>query len=203
MALREIVKFIEKETQEIVYTAFKDELKTTDVNHRPTDRIINTAQQLTTYRERVEHYLKEHRHESAIRKLTHNMPISAAELESLERILHSQELGGDPEALKTAMKDKSLGAFIRNILGLEQSVAQQLFADYLQNQQLNASQMIFIQNIIQYLTKNGVLDIDMLYEAPFSYIHSDGIDGVFDEQQADHIISILEQVNLNAGDGVA
>ncbi|WP_216597608.1 DEAD/DEAH box helicase family protein [Persicobacter sp. CCB-QB2] len=199
LALREIVKFIEKETQEIVYTAFKDELKTGDIKIRDTDRIINTAHQLTTYRERVEHYLKQHRHETAIHKLTHNIPITSAELEQLERILHSEELGGNPEELKDAMKDKPLGAFIRSILGLEQSVAQSLFADYLNNQKLTATQMNFINMIVQYLKKNGVMDIGQLYESPFSHIHSDGIDGVFGDQQADHIIGILEQVNLNAG----
>jgi len=46
------------------------------------------------------------------------------------------------------------------------SAAQAAFAEFIQAGTLAADQMTFINNIITYLTKNGIIDKQMLFEAP-------------------------------------
>lgn len=52
--------------------------------------------------------------------------------------------------------------------------------------------------IIDFLTKNGVVDPGMLFESPFTQFHLEGVIGVFDEDNTHKIINILERINLNA-----
>ena len=60
--------------------------------------------------------------------------------------------------------------------------------------------MTFINNIISYLTKNGTIDKNMLFEAPFTNIRDQGLFGVFDDDaQAMNVIKLIDGVNENAG----
>ena len=61
-----------------------------------------------------------------------------------------------------------------------------------------AVQMTFINNIISYLTKNGMIDKAMLFEPPFTNIHQDGLIGVFDDVGARKVIQLVNDVNENA-----
>ena len=59
--------------------------------------------------------------------------------------------------------------------------------------------MTFINTIISYLSKNGTIDKNMLYQPPFTDLNDQGISGVFDND-ADlvKIIKIIDLVNDNA-----
>ena len=94
--------------------------------------------------------------------------------------------------------DKPLGVFIRNIVGMNQSAAQDAFADFIQAGSLSADQMVFINTIITYLTKNGTIDKAMLFEPPFTNLHQDGVIGLFEEAAATKVIKLIDQVNENA-----
>jgi type I restriction enzyme R subunit len=91
-----------------------------------------------------------------------------------------------------------LGVFIRSIIGLDITAAQEAFAEFLNNGNLKADQVTFIQNIINYLNKNGTIEPSMLFEPPFTDINDYGLNGVFDDTSAYKIISIVEHVNENA-----
>jgi type I restriction enzyme R subunit len=52
-----------------------------------------------------------------------------------------------------------------------------------------------IENIIDYLTQNGVMNPGLLYEPPFTDSHSEGLDGVFRDDDADQIISLVRSFN--------
>ena len=43
-----------------------------------------------------------------------------------------------------------------------------------------------------------MLDIGTLYEAPFTDISSEGIDGIFSSKDADNIIYLINSINQNA-----
>jgi len=59
-------------------------------------------------------------------------------------------------------------------------------------------QMTFINNIISYLSSNGIIDKKMLFEAPFTNIHDQGLFGVFDDAEVVQVIKLIDRVNLNA-----
>lgn len=71
-------------------------------------------------------------------------------------------------------------------------------ADFIQAGTLSANQMTFINTIITYLTKNGIIDKTMLFESPFTNIHDQGLLGVFDDAQATKVIKLIDRVNENA-----
>jgi type I restriction enzyme R subunit len=94
--------------------------------------------------------------------------------------------------------DKPLGEFIRGIVGLDVTAARAAFADFIQAGNLRADQMNFINNIISYLTSNGMIDKKMLFEAPFTNIHDQGLFGVFDDAGAGKVLKLIDGVNQNA-----
>ena len=52
-----------------------------------------------------------------------------------------------------------------------------------------------MENIIDYLTQNGVMNPDLLYESPFSDSHSSGLDGVFNDHEADDLVALVRSFN--------
>lgn len=56
-----------------------------------------------------------------------------------------------------------------------------------------------VDQIIEHFRQNGFLEKEILAEQPFTYIHHDGIFGVFEkETDQARIISIVDGVNANA-----
>ena len=121
------------------------------------------------------------------------------ELLKLEEILFDGSERGTKEDFVKEYGKKPLGMFIRSILGLEEAAAKEAFAEFLQVGNLRADQMTFINNIITYLTKNGIIENKILFEPPFTDVNDQGLLGVFDASTAGKIISILDRINDNAG----
>jgi type I restriction enzyme R subunit len=96
------------------------------------------------------------------------------------------------------LSNRNLGGAYLSIIGLDITAAQEAFAEFLNNGNLKADQVTFIQNIINYLNKNGTIEPSMLFEPPFTDINDYGLNGVFDDTSAYKIISIVEDVNENA-----
>lgn len=95
-------------------------------------------------------------------------------------------------------KDLSLKLFIRQIVGLDRNAAKAAFAKYLEGGNFNANQIHFVENIIDYLTQNGVMNPGLLYEPPFTDIHNEGLDGVFNDNKADEIVALVRSFNQNS-----
>lgn len=97
------------------------------------------------------------------------------------------------------MGNLGLGEFIRSVIGLDNEEIEKVFAQYLDANNFNANQIRFIDKIISYLKINGtMLDIGTLYEAPFTDINAEGIDGIFSSKDADNIIYLIKEINKNA-----
>lgn len=196
--LRDLIKYIEYEEREKVYTTFKDYLDTDKIQVR---NVMSGYVQLKSYKDRVESYLRTHKDHIVIHKLTNNLPITAAELKHLEDILFDQSVLGTREDFIREYGEQPLGKFVRSILGMDIQAANAAFAEFLQSGKLDAGQMTFIGNIISFLTKNGTIDKGMLFEPPFTDLHQDGIVGLFDDAEATRIISIVDYINKTAGLG--
>lgn len=196
--IRELVKYIPYEKQENVYTQFKDHLNKEEISEKS---LIPQYQKMPGYRSRVERYVREHRDHIVIHKLTSNQPITSEEVKQLEDILFNEDLCGTREEYEENYGEQPLGTFIRSILGLELSAANEAFAEFINAPGLRADQMTFIKKIITFLTKNGRIDKKMLFEPPFTEQHQDGVIGLFDDAQATRIISIVDEVNSNGDVG--
>ena len=192
--LREIVKFLDVEQQPIYFTSFTDEFDG-DVSEIS---LVYNVNNLDAYKRRVEQYLKENSTHITISKLRNNVPITKSELDELERMLFDQGTIGTKEDFINAYGEQPLGKFIRGIIGLDINAAKKAFAELLSLQSLNSQQIRFIDTIINFLNVKGTVDPAMLFESPFTDVSSDGISGLFDDELATKIISLLERVNENA-----
>ncbi len=197
LALRNLIKYLETQKQEPIYTHFEDDLDYDGIIVR--EPVSTSYVSLQSYKDRVESYIRKNKSHLTIHKLSNNMPITRFELDSLEKIFFTESVAGTRQEFINQFGEKPLGAFIRSVTGLEQAALNEAFADFLQVGVLRADQMTFIKTIISYLTKNGTIDKTMLYESPFTDLNDQGISGVFNND-ADliKIVKIIDHINANA-----
>lgn len=193
LALRELMQYLEQEQKRVLYTNFTDEMS----GRVEEAEIIGGYFNLPAYKKRVEKFIRENEHNITIHRIRNNIPITKAELDELERMLFSIDENADREMLNKVVEGQPLGKFVRSILGLDINAAKSAFADFLNDQRLNTSQINFINTLIDYLCQNGTIDKDMLFDKPFTNIDDQGVAGVF-PQQAGKIISIVDSINANA-----
>ncbi len=193
--LRELIKFLDRDQQENVYTHFEDEIKTDAIQERD---VIKTHIQLQSYRDRVESYIRKNKHHETIKKLNNNIPITRVDLVELEKILFDGDERGTRDDFINEYGDQPLGYFIRSILGLDIKAANAAFASFIQSGNLRADQMTFIKQIISHLTINGTVGMVTLFEPPFTDINDQGLTGVFDDDAVIKVKKIIEQINQNA-----
>ncbi len=191
--IRSLIRLIEKEKRKIVYTHLEDEIL-----FSVTADVMPTYVASESYKQRVETYIRENEDAVVIQKLKQNIPINQSEIEMLEKILFDGKERGTKEDFVKAYGDKPLGHFIRSIVGLNRNAADEAFSEFLKVGNLTANQNQFITQIIDFLTKDGVVDKSKLFEPPFTRFHLGGVFGVFGESKASEIIDILDRINLNA-----
>ena len=195
--LRSLIQFLKDEDKETpVYTDFTDELHLDMVKEVD---VMGTYTSLKSYKDRVEAFIRENRTHLVIDKLYKNLPITTKELESLEQFLLKEALESKDRFIRE-YGEQPLGKFVRNIIGLDIEVTNQLFADFISQGNLNANQITFIQKIINYLNQNGIIEKQLLTQSPFNEQHDQGVFGIFpEEDKFETIIKVINQVNLNAG----
>ena len=194
--LRGLIQFLKDDNKEKpIYSDFDDEL--IEANVKETD-ILASYTRLQSYKDRVESFIRKNRTHLVIDKLYKNIPITPSELELLEQFLMQE--AESKERLFKEYEEQPLGMFVRKILGLDIEVANKHFATFIQEENLNANQITFVNTIIDYLNKNGILDTKMLTQSPFNTQNDNGIIGIFqDEDEKIHkIIHLLKVVNQNA-----
>jgi type I restriction enzyme R subunit len=196
IAIRDLMKYMEGDKVEKVYTTLKDEI---DFANLKEIELLDWTKRLQSYKDRVESYIRKNKNHLTIHKLQNNIPITELELIALEQILFDEDIVGTKEEYQKEYGAQPLGVFIRSIVGLDIQAANAAFSEFMQRGNLRADQMTFIKNIISFLEKNGVIDKAMLFEPPFTDVNDQGLLGVFDEADAHKVISILDKINLNAG----
>jgi type I restriction enzyme R subunit len=56
----------------------------------------------------------------------------------------------------------------------------------------------FIELIVQYLTENGVMDVERLYESPFTDISQQGPEALFLPARVTEVVRVLEEIRERA-----
>jgi type I restriction enzyme R subunit len=201
--LRSLVRFIDKDKREHVYTNFKDQLLTAADAEVP---VYAAAGAL--YRRRVTQFIRDHRDHLAIAKLRANHPLTATDLQALEQLLLQPGVGETREALTDLYRTdgnlddahRTLPAFIRSLVGLDPAAASAAFGAFLNapGRALNVRQQNFIRQIIDYLTNRGVMPIAALYDPPFTHLSATGPDGLFTDPEVTELIAIIQSVNATA-----
>ena len=196
-AMRELVKYLERETQAPVYTHFEDSLELAQVKEGSP---VESYKRLKPYRERVEAYIRKNKEHLVITKLQNNRAITKGELKQLEELIFNEEGAGSKEELIKHYGERPLGIFIRSIVGLSKAALNESFSDFLHRGNLDANQMSFIKTVIDYMAVNGTIHKGALFdESPFNNLHDQGVAGVFDNDGDQvKIFSIIDDVVRNA-----
>lgn len=192
--LRDLVRFIDKDTGRIIYTDFEDTYQPNITEHD----LVFGASNLEAYKKRVSHYIRSHQHYITIHKLRMNVPVTNGELQTLEKMMFEQGEAGTREQFEKAYGSQPLGRFIRSIVGLEVQAAKAALSKFVNAPALNAQQIRFVDTIVQYLTVNGVIDPEALFAPPFTDIATNGLTDVFVKDQAGELVRLIENVNENA-----
>lgn len=196
-AMRDLIKYLEVSKQAPIYTHFEDEIDLSGVVVSEPIKVSYVS--LKSYKDRVESYVRNNRHQLAIDKLSKNIPITQKELESLESILFTEDVAGTKEEFQKQYGNQPLGAFIRRITGLDREALNEAFAEFLRVGNLRADQMTFVKTIISYLSKNGTIEKSLLYEPPFTDVNDQGLSGVFDnDADVFKVVRIIDSINQNA-----
>ena len=192
--IRNLVQFIDdKQSQELVYTDFKDQIgEGVEVGD-----LVQADPSLRNYRQRMERFLRQHLNHAVVRKIHFNQPIFSEDIPALESVLFGQEGMGSKKDFEDNYGDgQPLALMIRKIVGLEPSAAKSVFADFINQYQLDQKQIQFLNKVIDHLTHNGVVEIQELFQQPFTFFHQSGVVGLF-PNQAEEIRDLLESVKRN------
>lgn len=192
--LRELIRFIDSSSGMILYSNFDDEIISGVIDPQPVFNNLN----LDAYRKRMTEYIQRNREHITIHKLRTNQPISKSELSELDRMLFAQGENGTHDQFIKAYGEIPLGQFVRSIVGLDPTAVNVAFSSFINNPSLNAAQIRFLNMIIQYISTNGAVEAEKLFEAPFTEISGHGLLGVFNQQEAEAIVKVIGEVNTRA-----
>lgn len=190
--LRELIRYIPRQERIFYTTDLTDEVISAQwkESHLEND-------DLADYKERVNYYIRQHRNEKVIHKLHTNRPLTEQDVERLEEILWSE--AGSREEYVREYQDKPLGELVREIVGLDMNAAKDAFARYLGDVNLDQRQIYFVNQIVNYVVKNGMVkDMSVLQKSPFTD------QGTIVEIFADltlwsGIRDVIRSINANAG----
>ncbi|MCS6132730.1 DUF4145 domain-containing protein [Clostridium botulinum] len=191
-ALRELLKYLEKQGRQIYYTDFEDMIIAEESNSA-----MYNSNDLKNYRKKVEYYLKEHENELAIFKLKNNKQLTEMDLKTLESILW-QELGSY-EDYKKEFGEMPVNKLVRKMVGLDRTVANSMFSEFLNSQNLNTRQIHFVKLIVDYVVANGFIDDNrVLMEDPFRTVGSLAVLFKDNMNDAKNIMSRVAEIKKNA-----
>ncbi len=156
---------------------------------------LGAAYDFEDYRKKVNRYVEEHKNDTVIYKLNHNLPLSKGDYAELERIL-TQELGNS-EDYKREYGDTPFGLLIRKIAKLDHDSAMSAFSAFINDSSLNQKQIEFILKIINHIENNGYIeDIKILMKPPFDKPYS--FIKMFDSKTRNAILLTIESIKNNA-----
>jgi len=188
---RELIKFtMEGDDRKVIYTNLQDEVLSVKEGEG-----ITPGYTFEDYKLKVNRYIEEHRDHIAIYKLRHNIPLTQADYEDLERIL-TGELG-TVEDYKREFKDTPFGLLVRRIAKLDHQAAYDAFSEFISDQSLNQEQIVFVRKVIDYVEKNGYIEnISELMKPPFDKPQS--FIKLFDSSKQKKIIETITKIKENA-----
>lgn len=198
VGIRELMKYIDPVDQKYVTTNFEDaileeQIITTIFGEVERESFSNP---FTNNKHRLEEIIRKNKNNITISRIQNGEPITEEELKSLEAILFSNKIQKE-QVEKEIGHRLDMVAFIVGLIGLSSEKVNAAFADFVNKYQLTAVQIQFLDTIKLFLTNNGKIDPAKLYDSPFKNYHSLGIDGVFNEEQADYIFGIISNFNNN------
>lgn len=195
--LRQELRGIMKYTDKLIYEP--DPHKHIDIQDGEIEykRIPSTLKfsDMPGFRKKVQEVLiKLFDENETLRKIKAGQPVSNADLKALNSLVLTQNPSVDQDILKEFFETATpLEHAIRSIIGMDADVVNERFVNFITTHPaLTSSQVSFLNLLKNHISRYGSLEIEQLYEPPFTTLHSDGLDGVFvDEDMVEELIRII------------
>ncbi len=195
LRLRDLIKFIDNSSRlPLVFTDFQD--KITGVV-REVD-FVKPSPDFIDYRKQVQTFINNNRDHITIRRLQNNSPLTQTDISALEDILFSEDGPISREKYEELFDGKPLGILVRSVVGLNKTAATKAFEGFLQKASLMPDQITFLNQIIRYLTQNGVMEPKVMFETPFTNIDEQGLSGLFNTEESLKVVQLIKGINENA-----
>ncbi|AMT93090.1 restriction endonuclease subunit R [Brevibacterium linens] len=193
--LRGLAKFAKGRRQNPIYSNFVDELRESE----PTNLAYQTTGvDLERFTEKARAHLNAHLDHLAVRKLVRNHQLTDTDLDDLKEILIVGGVGDEETIEKAAEKAHGLGLFLRSLVGLDRQAALELFSEYLDESRFSSIQIEFVRQIIDELSRNGVVERGRLFEEPYTDIYSGDVFELFPNGDLITIGARLDEVRDRA-----
>ncbi len=193
--IRSLVALVDVAQHKTVYSDFTDEIGDAVEVVLPG---VTVGTNLERFRAKVRAWLREHDDLVALQKLRRNKQLTPTDLDSLHATLLSAGVGSLSDLERAATEAHGLGLFVRSLVGLDRAAAMDAFANFMQNTTYSASQLDFLNLIVEHLTANGTMEAARLYESPFTDRAPTGPDYLFSERDIDGIVVILDEIKGRA-----
>jgi len=147
------------------------------------------------YRRRIKTILDEMLANNPVLKKIHsNQPVTPVELDSLTSTILTQHPGVDLAVLNDfwGRTARQLQTTIRELIGMDPAAVENHFTQFLHaHPKLSHKQVQFMNLLKQFISEHGVIDDEKLYDAPFTSVSHEGIDGVFTPADIDELVTLL------------
>lgn len=190
--LRGVTHLLDKGQKKIVYTNFQDELiDPVEVEVVRTQVGMNQER----FEQKMQEYLREHLDAVAVQKVLRGKQLTDEDFVALADLIDASGIGG-PANVQVARESGGLGVFVRSLVGLSRDEARAAFAVFLDESRYSATQIRFVQRIVDELSENGTVDPSRLYEDPYVSL-GDPLE-MFGDDDAFEIVSILNRIRATA-----
>lgn len=201
LELRGLMKYRPKPDRSRVAPVIIDVEEDSEAEVREDIAVPIKGLELTAYRNRVLGVLTRLFTEStALQKIRRGEPISEEELGELQAMVLEQDETLDLNALRGFYPEFSdnLAQILQNIVGLEADAVDAIFTEFVQSHPgLQARQIKFLEMLKNHIGRYGAIELEQLYEAPFTRLAPEGPEDVFDEKTIDDLRDLLDLLSIH------
>lgn len=194
---RQELRGIMKYRQSMTEPHYTPSTSTQDGKVEQTERVyfIQGTDEALMYRRRIKEILDSMVEANpTLQKIRNGEAIQPHELQTLTSTILTSHPGVRLEVLNDFYERTAdqLQITIRELVGMNIQAVEDHFKSFLhQHPKLTAQQVKFMNLLKNYIAQHGSIKIDTLYEAPFTGISHEGIDGVFKTEDVDDLITVL------------
>ncbi len=156
---------------------------------------ITGANEAMIYRRRLKGILDKMLSENPILQKIHNgEAIGKSDLQTLTSTILTTHPGVSLDVLNEfyGRTADQLDLTVREIIGLDPQAVEEHFKQFLHaHPTLTAQQVRFMNLLKNYIAQHGSIVVETLYDAPFTSVSHEGIDGVFKPDDVGELIDVL------------
>ncbi|NQZ50304.1 MAG: DEAD/DEAH box helicase family protein [Moritella sp.] len=200
-SLRSVMKFKKKEST--LYPQIQT-TSTADGDGQTNDRVvvIGDNNEAMAYRQRLKAILDTMLQDNLVlQKIHRNQAVTEAELKSLTSTILTQHPGVDANALNAFYGNTpaQLNETLCKLVGLDAEMVSESFTQFIMSNQLTYQQTQFLNQLKNFICRNGRIKIEQLYEGPFEKLtNGEGLD-IFDDMRADELQTLMQPFLLPNG----